>query len=284
MTQKTVILTSGVVADLYNESEVNPAKCIVVQNTGGHPIELSEYPDMSGSIIINPGDVPYQNIVPGSAYARCKENGIVSVSFESFQPASQNGENRPLGLYSGDRAETVQFYIEANIKKGLQFYIRKSYPLTDSGRGLGPIPSGQSRYITLKTTTKTVLFKTRIVSYLGEEFSIELFKSPTVSVAGQQMTVRNYNGVNPQPTTVEIYKDATFTGGVPLDDEPEYYYGSTATGQRVGSSIPEGRERVLEKQTLFGIKITNTGSGDGRFTYFGDWFEGEPDLPRPIGE
>lgn len=67
--------------------------------------------------------------------------------------------------------------------------------------------------------------------------------------------------------------------GTPLDDEPEYYFGATATGQRTASSIPGGRERVLPENTTFLVKITNTSTSDGRFQYFGDWYEGEPDLP-----
>lgn len=193
---------------------------------------------------------------------------------------NKGGEPRPEGLYTGRRAQTVAFYPEQNVKNGLQYYIRKAYPLLDAIKGLGPIASGESQYITFTTTTKKVLFKSRIVSFIGEEFNIELFNTPVIDTPGTQMTVRNYNGVSPVPTTVSVFKDVTVTSeGTPLDDEPEYYFGAAATGRSIASSIPSGRERVLPENTTFLIKITNSGKGSGRFQYFGDWYEGEPDLP-----
>lgn len=182
---------------------------------------------------------------------------------------------------NGLNAITAEGYVIHNIQYGLQFYFRKAYPLADVGRGLAPIPSGESRYILFKTTSKIVLFKTRITSFIGEELNIELFRAPTVTDLGTQMTIRNYNGINPQATTVEVYKNVNISAeGTPLDDEPEYYFGATAAGQRVGNSIPEGRERVLPLNTEFLIKVTNSGSGVARFQYFGDWYEGTPAIPN----
>lgn len=142
----------------------------------------------------------------------------------SVTPLLQTGA--PSGVYSGQRAITQQGYIEANIKNGVQYYFRKAYPLTDAGRGLAPIGSGESRYLLFTTTTKKVLFKTRVVSYIGEEFAIEIFANPTLSDNGTQIAASNYNGVNPVPTTVEVYKDVVPSDeGAPLDAEPEYYLG-----------------------------------------------------------
>lgn len=181
-------------------------------------------------------------------------------------------------LFNGLRAFTTQPYTEANVKHGLQFYTRIAWPLPSG------IASGASVYVLFKTGTKPVLAKTRIVSYIGEEFALELFKSPTIlpGSEGTPRTPSNYNGVNPQNSTVTIYRDTDLTGGsegTPIDEEPEYYFGATATGQRVANSIPEGRERVLPVDTFFLIKITNNGSGIGRIQYFLDWYEGQPDIP-----
>lgn len=180
----------------------------------------------------------------------------------------------PNGLYDGMRAQTVQFYTEANVKNGVQFYLRKAYTLQT------PIGSGQSRYLVFSTTSKKVIFKSRIVSYIGEEFALELFVNPDLSNNGQPITVGNYNGINPVATTVQAYHAPVIVSeGTPLYQEAEYYFGGSSAGQRVSNSIPEGRERVLPENTTFLIKITNTGSGNGRFQYFGDWYEGDPDLP-----
>lgn len=195
--------------------------------------------------------------------------------------SDDNGEmlNLDADYFNGTAGMIVQPYTEANVKNGLQFYLRAAWPLSDT------IGSGDSVYISFRTTTKKVIAKTRIVNSIGEELSIELFKSPTILPGneGQLRAASNYNGVNPVASTVVIYKNVNLTGGsegTPLDSEPEYYFGSSATGQRVANSIPEGRERLLPDDELFLIKITNTGSGAARMQYFLDWYEGEPDIPR----
>jgi hypothetical protein len=127
-----------------------------------------------------------------------------------------------------------------------------------------------------------VLAKTREFSYISEEIKLELFSAPTEVAGGTTINVINYNGISPVATTVQAKKDVTVTGnGVPIDSaDPEYYYGSNSAPQRVASSIPTGRERVLPPNTEFLVLITNTGTGDARVQYFLDWYEGDTDLPR----
>jgi len=180
-------------------------------------------------------------------------------------------------LLRGERAVTVAGYPEQNVKNGLQYYTRIVYPL------LNPIGADESKSIIFKTTSKKVLVKVRIVHYLAEEIKLELFKDPVFDdQTGTQLTPDNYNGVNPAVSTVQIYKDATVTAdGIPLDNsDDEHYFGSRSVPQRNGNSIPEGRERVLQVESIYHVKITNTGGGDSRVQYFLDWYEGEPDLPR----
>ncbi len=184
------------------------------------------------------------------------------------------GEAAPDGLYTGDRAGTVQFYIEANIKKGLQYYTRMSRPLSN------PLASGDSTNIYIKTGNKKMIVKIRIVHYIAEELELNIIENPTITNIGTEGFVANYNRVNPQTTTVEIRRDVSFTGGTPFDPEPEYYYGASNHPRRSAISIPEGREKVLPEDSGFLVNMTNTGSGNARIEYFIDWFEGEPDLPR----
>lgn len=177
------------------------------------------------------------------------------------------------GIITGLRAITVQSYSEANSKNGLQFYTRLSWPKADE------IPSGETRNIIFKTTTKNALAKVRIVHYSAEEVELNIIKGVEVTTPGTAITPSNYSGVNAAVTTVELQKDAVFTGGTPIDPEPEYYFGSSASGQRTGDSIPEGRERVLPTVETYAITIKNTGTGTARVQYYLDWYEGAPDLP-----
>lgn len=175
------------------------------------------------------------------------------------------------GLVHGLRAINVQSYNESNVKLGLQYYLKASWPTSDV------IANGTPRNIIFQTGSKPVMVKTRIVSYIGEEFQLEIFSNPTFT-GGAPKVVGNYNTVNPVPTTVAVLKDATVADdGTPLDDEPDYYYGAT-TGNRSAQAIPDGRERIIPANSTFMVKVSSN-AGSGRFSYFLDWYEGEPDLP-----
>ena len=213
------------------------------------------------------------------AWAYCSSSAQLTVQeaqYPEIIPPGFTGEPTPQGAFTGLRAMTIQGYIEANIKNGLQYYIRKSYPLGDA------IAAGAEKKILVRTTSKKMIAKSRVVNSIGEEFSIEVFEGPTVSSDGTPFDVSNFNRVNPVPTTVSAFIEPTVTSnGTPFDEEPEYYFGSSATGQRVANSLPEGRERVLPENTDYLIVITNNGSNPGRLSYFLDWYEGDPDLPLP---
>lgn len=175
------------------------------------------------------------------------------------------------GLVTGLRAINVQSYNESNVKLGLQYYLKANWPDSDK------ITNGTPRNIIFQTGSKPVIVKTRIVSYVGEEFQLDIFSSPTFT-GGTSKAVGNYNTVNPVPTTVAVLKDATVTDdGIALDDESDFYYGGT-TGNRNAQAIPDGRERIIPANSTFMVKVSSN-SGSGRFSYFLDWYEGEPDLP-----
>lgn len=175
--------------------------------------------------------------------------------------------------FDGLRALVVQPYSEANVKRGLQFYTRIAYPLAD------PIAGGTTRKLYFKLGAKPVIVKLREFEYVGEELQIELFANPSGVTGGTPRTPSNWNRVDPQPTTVQVLKDVTTTDdGTPLDDEPEYFFGSALAFNRDANSIPQGRERVLPAGGEFIVAISNTNSQAARCQYFLDWYEGETDL------
>lgn len=185
------------------------------------------------------------------------------------------GEAAPDGLYTGTRAQTVQFYPEANVKNGLQYYIREAWPKANA------IGSGETKNLYFKTGGKKVIAKVRIIHYAAEEILLNILTGSDVDESsGSSIAPSNYNLINPVPTAVVVRKDVTFAGGTPIDNG-EYYFGSNANAQRDGNSIPEGRERIIPPVGDFVITLKNTGSGTARVQYFLDWYEGEPDLPRP---
>lgn len=167
----------------------------------------------------------------------------------------------------GVRAWIVERFDAVNIKKGLQFYLRASWPNDD------PIAQNTPRYVYFKTGAKPVIVKSRIVSYIGEEFALSIFTNPTITAAtGTTINPTNLNVINPQATTVTALKDPTVTDdGAPIEDEPEYYFGGTSQGNRDANSIPPESERIIPANTEFLVKI----EGDGRFSYRLEWYEGE---------
>lgn len=187
-------------------------------------------------------------------------------------------EIAPPDAWRGFRALTTQPYTEANVKNGVQFYLRAAWPLTDTI----PNTAGSNvRYIWFKTGAKPVLVKLREMFYVAEELSVQLYTGPTGVTGGTALAVGNYNGVAPVATTAQAKKNVSVTargtefGG----SDPEYLFGAAGNPQRAPNSIPVGRERVLPANTEFLVAITNTGTSAARVQYYLDWYEGATDLP-----
>lgn len=213
----------------------------------------------------------YGNI---AAY-RLTLTGVVGGSGMALWVADVEPGGFPDGAFTGLRALTTQPYTEANVKNGLQFYLRAVWPLADT------IANGTVRKIWFKTGTKPVIVKLRDFQYVAEELELQLFSGPTGVSGGTPLTIGNYNGVNPVASTVQAAKNVTTTGdGTEFGgNDPEYFFGATTQGNRTTASIPQGRERILPINTEFIVRITNTGSGVARAQYYLDWYEGSPDLP-----
>lgn len=172
-------------------------------------------------------------------------------------------------VIDGTKAFTTQPYTELNIKKGSQFYARVAYPLAD------PIGAGLTRKLYFTTGTPTVLVKDRMLHYIGEEFEINIYANPTGVTGGTPITISNWNLKNPNVTTVSGTKDVTTTTDGTLIQDPEFFYGAGATGQRTPDSIPEGYERVIAPNSDILVTITNNGANPARCQYTLSWYEGE---------
>lgn len=181
----------------------------------------------------------------------------------------------PLALFEGLSAITTQPYTEANVKNGLQFYIRAVWP-----KG-GEIPAGETRKIWFSTGSSPVIIKARIFEFDAEEIRINIYAGPTGVTGGTVITPRNYNRVNPVAAVSQAKKNVTTTtDGTAFDpDDPEYFFGSSNSPQRTPGSILQGRERILPANAEFLVAITNTGTSIARAQYFLDYYQGGTDLP-----
>lgn len=184
----------------------------------------------------------------------------------------------PDGSYTGLRALVTQPYTEANVKNGLQFYLRAVYPKAS------PIPAGETRKIWVSVGDSPLIIKLRIVEFDAEELRLDIYSGPTGVTGGTTITPRNYNRVSPQPGLITARKGVTTTSdGTPFDpDDPEYFFGASNSPQRNPGSLPQGRERILPANVAFIVAFTNTGTGNARVQYFLDFYQGGTDLPiRP---
>jgi hypothetical protein len=188
---------------------------------------------------------------------------------------------QPSGLYAGSAALITQPYTEANVKNGVQYYLRAAWPTAD------PIAVGAvaARKLWFKTGPLPVIVKLRDLTYIAEELSLQLFSAPAGVSGGTDLVIHNYNGVNPVTAVgVQAKKNVTTTAnGTEFDGgDPEYFFGSSSSANRAQSSIPIGRERILPPNSEFLVVLTNLSSGGGaaaRAQYFLDFYVGNPDLP-----
>jgi len=184
----------------------------------------------------------------------------------------------PEGAFTGYRALVTQPYTEANVKNGAQFYARASWSQTQGNQ----IAANSTVKLWFKTGAKKIIVKMRELHYAGEEIAVRLYASPTGVSGGTDIPVRNYNRINPVATTCQGKQDVTTTSDGVLFDGPEMFYGETGTSNRSGTTIPQGRERILPANAEFIVAFsTPSGTGSTRLQYFLDWYEGDPDLPRP---
>lgn len=150
------------------------------------------------------------------------------------------------------------------------------WPLADT------IPAGTARKIWVKTTTKPLIIKLRDFQYIAEELRLELFRNPTGVTLGTDLTIHNYNNVNPVATTILAKKNVTVANNGTIFDsaDSEYFFGSSNAPQRQSASaFPTGRERILSANSEFVVVIINTGTDSARVQYFLDFYEGGTDLP-----
>lgn len=178
----------------------------------------------------------------------------------------------PPGVFSGLRALTTQNYTEANVKNGLQFYIQHNLPQLVASTGV---------YKLLFTTgAKQVLVKGREMYGIGETFSLQIYKQPNAPTpGGTLLAVQNFNDVTAAATTVTVRGGVTTAADGTAWGDPQRLFGQSAAGQRAGSGLAPGGDRVLKANSSYLVVFRNTGSGTADIDYFLTWYEGGTDLP-----
>lgn len=174
-------------------------------------------------------------------------------------------------LRNGTQAIIVQSYTEANVKNGLQYYVRLHAPTVAVAGVLN---------LRFQTGVKPVIIKAREVSFNATNIVEYVAQEGGTYTGGSAVPVENENRVNPVPSTVLLSTGGTI-GGTPIVFRRKRIYsaGSTASGSsKVGTDIL-GRETVLKPNTLYTITLTNVAGATAEIQLELSWFEGVPDLP-----
>lgn len=176
----------------------------------------------------------------------------------------------PDGLFSGTRAQTIQNYIEANVKNGLQFEI-SSAPVS--------LAAGASIDTVFITGSEPVIIKGRTVKFNGVLLTTRVYRAPTYA-GGTPIAPFNLNDINPVASTVTILGGATVTDVGTEFGTPTYDIGSSGLGNvQISTYSTFGVERVLRPNTVYLQRITNGDINPQLVSGALTWYEGEPDLP-----
>jgi hypothetical protein len=169
-------------------------------------------------------------------------------------------------VYAGLLGAVFQSFVEANVKRGLQFYIEEEITLT----------ANQTKSWLITTGDKPLIIKYYSAS-ADSGLRLTLRENPVISSEGTDSNtlIRNYNRKEPIPTTCEFFQDPVIT----TDGER---FGlirvHTATNQQNMGSSPtnnQGIEVILPKNTTIQINFQNMVNNSNLIVFWMTWYEGD---------
>lgn len=176
----------------------------------------------------------------------------------------------PMGLYNGLAAITIQNYIEANVKNGVQYEF--------SADNLA-VPNGSNIDTIFTTGANPVVFKNRTVKFNGSHLTTRVYKSPTFTL-GSIVPYFNLNNINPVAGAVTIRTGATVSAPGTEFGAPTFDIGTVGQGNSSFSTFSVfGLERVLAPNTSYLLRITNDSGAAQEIAAYLSWYEGGTDLP-----
>ena len=196
--------------------------------------------------------------------------GEATVILTTGSAFNSGGEPAPEGLYSGLRAVTVQSYVEANAKLGVQHEISVFIS------GISGNATNDTLFI---TGSLPVILKERTASYTGAGVLLEIFEDATYSDIGVPVPSYNLSRiVNTSPEAV-FYSGATITTEGVTAFPPEYLIGNESNQGKGGTNHITGRERILKPNTTYMFRVTSLDGTSQDVWLFDSFYEGETDLP-----
>lgn len=165
-------------------------------------------------------------------------------------------------VYTGLQAFTVQSFTEANVKNGSQFYISEVFTLD----------SNTTTYIAFNTQDADTIIKFRQIATNGG-LEYKVYRNPTVTYDGTNITVHNLNDKNPNSNLVTIQKNLTVTN---IGDQWDIVKAFNQQGSQSGGGVfaTSGVERVFNKNSDYLVEFFNTDNTEVEVHYVVSWYEG----------
>lgn len=269
--------------DMYDVTPFVVGLPVIIQNKGSGFLsiiisDIAPNNEDTGGIIIDPyhGGANHTRELSPSVGSRIYLKAQGTGCKVSVQRLDEfvGSEPIPAGAFTGNRAMTVQNYIESNVKNGVQY---------ESSRYLLNVPGNSNVDSIFITGSKPVILKVRALNYSGVGVIGQLFRS-SVYTGGTpaQDQIRNLNDITPVPTTIQLISAPTITtlGATPFAFD--YLFGS-AQPQAQGGNSDLGQERIFRANTAYHFRIVSLDPNVQNISAYISWFEGNPDLPLPAG-
>ena len=177
----------------------------------------------------------------------------------------------PEGLYEGTRAMTIQDYVEANVKLGVQH--EGSVLLTG-------VAGGASNNTIFLTGALPVSLKGRRISYSGVGVSAFIYEGVTYT-GGTSASYQNASAINPVVGLSSIIVGAAVVSEGTLIFSPIHSLGNTSTRGKGSVFSTLEAEHILKPNTAYLLRITSLDTQVQNIASHLSWYEGELDLPRP---
>lgn len=214
----------------------------------------------------------FRQIEGDIAKVRLTISGIVGGQGLSLQLVENQGF--PFRAFEGQRALTVQNYIEANAKNGTQF---------EASSYIAALGVGASIDSVFVTGSKPIAIKSSQLNTDASDLVVTTYKNPTYT-GGAAVAVYNLSDINPVATTVQVLAGVTTTD-VGTQIAPTFnIIGADASGG-IGNPVHSptfavpGNERILAPNTTYMRRITNNSDTAAKVSLYLTWYEGELDLP-----
>lgn len=174
---------------------------------------------------------------------------------------------RSVDVFRGLQGYTVQSFVEANVKNGVQFEYSNAPADLAAGTSVD--------YIFTTPASVPVLVKERAILTDAGSITATTFEGATFT-GGTAGAIYNLNRLIPTASGSVLRTGATVTatGTQVFAQTHGLANTSGADVQRTTTSATTGLERALKANTQYLLRITNTGTATARVRLYITWYEG----------